>query len=70
MAQKIAAGMPGDMDLVAQYVIEFAALNPTTGAAVAGVKVSNAQLLVMPVDVDDVVNLESGPFMLVPGPQA
>lgn len=70
MAQKLTASMPDGMDLDASYTLEFAALDPTTGDPVSGVTVSDVYLLVTPVDVDDVGALQSGPFMLVPGPEA
>lgn len=68
MAQKISASMPQNMHLDVTFVIEWAALDPTTGAPVSGVTVSNAAMLV-----SDLVNtnpqaLATGPFMLVPGP--
>lgn len=44
MAQKIAAGMPQTLDLTQPYTIRFAALDPTSGAAVSGVVISAAQI--------------------------
>lgn len=70
MAQKLTASMPEGLDLDASYTIEFAALDPTTGDPVSGVTVSDAYLTVTPVDVDDIGLLQSGPFMLVPGPES
>lgn len=70
MAQKLTGSMPDGMDLESQYTLEFAALNPTTGAPVAGVTVSDVFLLVTPIDVADVGALQSGPFILVPGPES
>jgi hypothetical protein len=68
MAQKISAALPPNMDLDASYVIEFAALDPTTGDPVTGVVVSNAYMLVTQLTPGTADALESGPFMLVPGP--
>jgi hypothetical protein len=71
MAQKIKTALPPDLDLGGSYVIEWDAVDPTTGASVAGVKVSSTSLLVagdfgQGADGDVPV----GPFMLVPGPAA
>jgi len=44
MAQKLSAGLPENLDLTQPYTITFAALDPTSGAAVTGVVISNAQI--------------------------
>jgi hypothetical protein len=46
MAQKLSAPMPANLDLGATWTLRFAAVDPTTGAGVSGVKISNASLLV------------------------
>jgi hypothetical protein len=70
MAKPLEAGMPRDLDLVGTYTIRFAALDPTSGAAVAGVKVSNMVLTVAPQAGTDPIDLAYGPYLLVPGPGA
>lgn len=45
MAQKITASMPEGMDLDFSYTIQYAALDPASGDAVAGVVVSTAAIL-------------------------
>ena len=46
MSVPMKTGLPLGLDLPANYVIQFTALNATTGAAVTSVNVSNASLLV------------------------
>lgn len=45
MAQKINAGMPPDLDLPANFVISLTAVDPTTGALVSGVNVTNVAIV-------------------------
>ncbi len=59
MSQKVTAAMPTLPELGPNWKIVFAALDPDTGAEVAGVKVSNASLLVRQVT-------PGGPEALVP----
>ena len=44
MAQPLTAPMPPDLDLPDGYVVEWAAINPTTGADVSGVVVSGVSI--------------------------
>lgn len=46
MAAPLTTGMPEGLDLTKDYLIEFTALDATTGADVTSVVVSNASLLV------------------------
>jgi hypothetical protein len=46
MAKPLEGNLPPDLDLDAGYTIQFAAIDPTTGAAVAGVNVTTGTLLV------------------------
>lgn len=46
MTQTLDTGLPPGIDLSASYTIRFTAVDPTTGALVAGVSVANATLLV------------------------
>lgn len=59
--------MPDNVDIGASFTLQVAALDPTTGDAVANVTISNMSL-----EVDHLTggSLEFGPFMLVPGPGA
>lgn len=63
MAQKITGAMPDTLDLDVNYTVQWAALNPTTGAPVAGVKVSNAALIVTKVTPGSADELAFGPFV-------
>jgi hypothetical protein len=65
------APMPEDLDLPDGYLLTWAAIDPTTGADVAGVVVSNVSIFGTDLRTgtgggDELV----GPFMLVPGPGA
>ena len=46
MAKKIKTALPPNVELGGSWVIEWDAVDPTTGASVAGVKVSDTSLLV------------------------
>ena len=46
MSLPLVGGIPPDLDLTENYVLEFTALDAVTGAAVTSVVVSNASLLV------------------------
>jgi hypothetical protein len=52
MAQKLTAALPSDLDLPANFIVQLAAVSPTTGAAVSGVKVSNVAILASPITPD------------------
>jgi hypothetical protein len=63
------AGMPPDTELDNGCTVTFDAIDPTTGAAVAGVQFTDGVLYV-DVTEGSAADLQSGPFMLVPGPGA
>jgi hypothetical protein len=44
MSKKIKTAMPPDLDLDGAYIIEWDAVDPTTGASVSGVKISDTSL--------------------------
>lgn len=46
MAAPLKAGFPIGLDLRSEFIIQFTALNPTTGAVMTDVNVSGASLLV------------------------
>jgi hypothetical protein len=57
--------MPERMDLDASWTIQFAAVDPVTGAAVAGVNVSNGAFIADQVQ-GAPEDLTVGPFQLIP----
>jgi hypothetical protein len=71
VAKKIKASLPSDLDLPDGYIVRWAAVDPATGAAVTGVKVSNVSLFGTALGTGDGSGgTITGPFMLVPGPAA
>lgn len=57
------------LPLVVGMRVRFEAVDPTTGSPVAGVTVSNAVLYAVDVDGEAAGGtVDSGPYMLVPGP--
>ena len=66
MAQPLIVTLPPNLELGGSCVIRVAALDPSTGNVVTGVTVSNVTL---EVDNTGGGSLDSGPFMLVTGPQ-
>ena len=70
MSQKLKAAMAPDLDLGGSWVIEWDAVDPTTGASVPGVIVSNTSLQVAGDLGAGGLGDQYGPFMLVPGPGA
>lgn len=45
MAQKLNAGMPADLDLPPNWVVQLTAVDPVTGALVSGVTVSGVAII-------------------------
>ena len=72
MAQKLTAGFPPDFDLPANFIVRVSALDPTTGALVSGVNVSNVAIVAdsLTPGTSDSGFEPVGPFLLVPGPGA
>ena len=68
MAQKYTAGFPDNLDLEELYTIRFTAVDPTTGAAVANVTVTNAQIVCANLSALPPEDLQVGPWLLIPGP--
>lgn len=62
--------LPPDLHLWAGSVVRFCAIDPTTGLEVPNVTVTNAILTVTNMGGGAAEDLQSGPFMLVPGPGA
>lgn len=61
------ASMPQNLDLGQGYSLRVTALDATTGNLVAGVKVGQVVITATNVQGGDI---QSGPFLLVPGPGA
>ena len=70
MSLPVKTGFPDDVRAGGDWTIRFAALDPTTGANVAGVVVSLVNVGGEASGDDGTLNLNLGPFMLVPGPGA
>jgi hypothetical protein len=64
MAQKVKAALPPTMDLSASFQIVFTALDPTTGALVSGVDVSNGYMLVQQVSPGTAEQLAQTPLWI------
>ena len=70
MSAPLTGPIPADLDLPDGYVVTWAAVDPTTGADVAGVVVSNVSIFGTRLGTGDSGTVNLGPFMLVPGPGA
>ena len=70
MSQPVIAPMPADLDLPDGYIVEWSAVDPTTGADVAGVVVSNVSIFGTMLGSGAGGGIDLGPFMLLPGPAA
>lgn len=70
MAAPMIAPIPPGLQLSGDYTIRFTALDPTTGATVSGVTVSGATVQLANLSGAAPAALQSGPFMLVPGPSS
>lgn len=68
-AQPLLAPLPADLDLDVGYVIRITALDPATGAQVAGVKVSNVVIMAVNLSGASPTELATGDWVLVPGPE-
>ena len=66
MPQPLILPLPPNIDLWDGCKIRVTAINATTGAVVSGVNVTEVNLEVVKIK----GSLESGPYMLVPGPNA
>jgi hypothetical protein len=70
MSKKYNAPLPDNLDLDDGYTIAFTAVDAASGAPVTTVKISGATLIVTQLSPGTAEDLSSGPFMLVPGPEA
>lgn len=68
-AEPLVAALPPDLTLYAGCVVRLVAIDPTTGATVAGVNVGNVSLFVRNVGGGALDELDFGPFRLVVGPE-
>jgi hypothetical protein len=62
--------MPPLLDLPDGYTVVWAAVDPTTGADVAGVVVSGVSIFGTKLGTGVGATFPVGPYMLVPGPNA
>lgn len=67
MPAPLEASLPPDLDIPDGYVITWAAIDPATGADVAGVKVTRVSMFGTMLGQGSGGNVDFGPFMLVPG---
>lgn len=70
MAAPLSASMPQFTQLGNNALIVMEAIDPTSGAAVTGVKFTQVDIYADVQDAPGGGNDKSGPFMLVPGPGA
>ena len=70
MSKPVKTGFPDDVRAGGDWTIRFAALDPTTGANVAGVVVSLVNVGGDDGGTGPIEGTQFGPFMLVPGPGA
>lgn len=67
MAQKIDVALPEDIVIGDGWQVVWDAVDPTTGASVSGVTVTNTNVT-SPGTGESVVEFELGPYMLTLGP--
>jgi len=65
MAAPLDVAMPPSMDINGAFTVRVTALDATTGNVVSGVNIGTVTITA---DATGEGTLESGPFMLVPGP--
>lgn len=70
MATPLNAPMPPNLDLGPGYTLRVTALAVSDGSVVSAVNVSNFSVIAADVAGDGGVSLETGPYYLVPGPNA
>lgn len=70
MSRVLVAQFAPDLDLPDGYIIEWLAVDPTTGANIAGVKVTGVSLFGTMLGSGQTALTDLGPLMLVPGPGA
>jgi hypothetical protein len=68
MAQKLTAGLPPVLDFDGGWTIQIAALSPTDGSAVAGVKITAGTMLVLNVGGGDLTSPAQGEPLWIPLP--
>ena len=70
MSLPVKTGFPDDVRAGDGWTIEFAAVDPTTGADVAGVVISQVNIGGAQTGGPALTDAQFVPFMLVPGPGA
>lgn len=68
MAKPTQSPFPQELIIGPNWQVVFDAIDPTTGASVGGVNVSDANITATNAETGRQVTLTTGPFMLVPGP--
>lgn len=68
MAQKINVNLPEDVVIGDGWIVEWDAVDPTTGNSVAGVVISQANVTAADKSEATIEAVQPGPFMLLPGP--
>jgi len=66
----LAAPMPEGLDIESGYGLRVAVLSPATGESVPGANVGQVVITATPIGEGDVAQLQTGDWMLVPGPGA
>ena len=69
MAQKINVNLPEDVVIGDGWTVEWDAVDPTTGASVSGVVISQANVTAADQSAQALEIPLAGPYMLLPGPQ-
>lgn len=70
MAKPQQAPFPQEIVIGPNWTVEFDAIDPVTGASVAGVLVSDVNMTATNAKTGKLEKLDVGPYMLVPGPNA
>lgn len=67
MAVPIKTGLPAGFEVSGDYILRWRATDPTTGADVSGVVVSNVSVYGTPLT--GTPEAKQGPYELIPGPE-
>ncbi len=67
MSLPLKTGLPAGLEVSGDYIIRWRATDPTSGADVSGVVVSNVSVYGTPLTGTEPV--KQGPYELIPGPE-
>jgi hypothetical protein len=70
VAKPLTVPFPPDLIITDGWLVTIAAVDPTSGADVSGVTITEALIQVEVIEGAGGAALNSGPFMFVPGPGA